>query len=291
MLYSMTGFGKSVKEFPAKKVTIEIKSLNSKQADIATRIPASLRQHELEMRAVIADALVRGKIDLSVTVESRGGETSQAVNVAAMEAYKKQIQDAIDKLGIPEPADWFGTLLRFPDTLHVEQPMEADDSEVTAAMSALREALEALTAYRRVEGEKLETFFAERVNNISALLAKVPQYEGERTAKVRARMEEGLTKLNGVDYDRSRLEQELFFYIEKFDITEEKQRLAQHLVYFMDTMNAEGAQGKKLGFIAQEMGREINTLGSKSNHSDMQRLVVQMKDELEQIKEQVLNVL
>lgn len=230
----MTGFGKSVKEFPAKKVTIEIKSLNSKQADIATRIPASLRQHELEMRAVIADALVRGKIDLSVTVESRGGETSQAVNVAAMEAYKKQIQDAIDKLGIPEPADWFGTLLRFPDTLHVEQPMEADDSEVTAAMSALREALEALTAYRRVEGEKLETFFAERVNNISALLAKVPQYEGERTAKVRARMEEGLTKLNGVDYDRSRLEQELFFYIEKFDITEEKQRLAQHLVYFMD---------------------------------------------------------
>lgn len=158
-------------------------------------------------------------------------------------------------------------------------------------MVALREALDALTAHRRAEGEKLEAFFTERVNNISALLAKVPQYEGERTAKVRARMEEGLTKLNGVDYDHSRLEQELFFYIEKFDITEEKQRLAQHLIYFIDTMQADGAQGKKLGFIAQEMGREINTLGSKSNHSDMRRLVVQMKDELEQIKEQVLNVL
>lgn len=222
MLYSMTGFGKSVKEFPGKKVTIEIKSLNSKQADIATRIPASLRQHELEMRTVIADTLVRGKIDLSVTVESRGGETSQAINVAAMEAYKKQIQDAVDRLGIPEPADWFGTLLRFPDTLHVEQSVEADDSEVSATMVALREALDALTAHRRAEGEKLEAFFTDRVNNISALLAKVPQYEGERTAKVRARMEEGLTKLNGVDYDRSRLEQELFFYIEKFDITEEK---------------------------------------------------------------------
>ena len=182
-------------------------------------------------------------------------------------------------------------LMRFPDVMHIESQTDADDTEVGVAMEALSDALDALNSHRRAEGERLEAFFALRVKRIGDLLAQVPLYEGERTAKVRARMEEGLAKLSGLDYDRSRLEQELFFYIEKFDINEEKQRLAQHLTYFIDTMNAEGAQGKKLGFIAQEMGREINTLGSKSNHSDMQRLVVQMKDELEQIKEQVLNVL
>lgn len=291
MLHSMTGFGKAVKEFPGKKVTIEVKSLNSKQADIAVRIPSALRQHELEMRNMVADKLVRGKIDLTVTIESQGDEAAHKLNVAVMEAYKKQIQDAAAQLGVPEPSDWMGMLMRFPDVTHVETSPDADDTEVDAALEALSEALEALNSHRRAEGEKLEAFFALRVNRIGELLAQVPLYEGERTAKVRARMEEGLAKLSGVDYDRSRLEQELFFYIEKFDINEEKQRLAQHLTYFMDTMKAEGAQGKKLGFIAQEMGREINTLGSKSNHSDMQRLVVQMKDELEQIKEQVLNVL
>ena len=291
MLYSMTGFGKCVTELPGKKVTIEVKSLNSKQADIAARIPSSLRQHELEMRNLISERLVRGKIDLTVSVETRGSEVSQQFNIPVMEVYKAQIEETARQLGIPEPADWFAMLMRFPDVLHVETMHEADETEVGAVMAALGDALDALSAHRRAEGEKLEAFFAKRIENISGLLAQVPMYEGERTARVRVRMEEGLAKLNGVDYDRSRLEQELFFYIEKFDINEEKQRLAQHLNYFIETMAADGAQGKKLGFIAQEMGREINTLGSKSNHSEMQRLVVQMKDELEQIKEQVLNVL
>ncbi len=291
MLHSMTGFGKSVKELPGKKVTIEIKSLNSKQADIAVRIPSTLRQHELEMRNLIAERLVRGKIDLSVAVESRSAEATQKFNIPVMEAYKAQISHAVEALGIPEPADWLSMIMRFPDVLHAESQPDADEGEVKAVMEALADAIDELKAHRRAEGEKLEAFFELRVKHISDLLAQVPLYEGERTAKVRVRMEEGLAKLSGVDYDRSRLEQELFFYIEKFDINEEKQRLAQHLNYFLDTMKADGAQGKKLGFIAQEMGREINTLGSKSNHSDMQRLVVQMKDELEQIKEQVLNVL
>lgn len=291
MLHSMTGFGKAVKEFPGKKVTVEVKSLNSKQADIAVRIPSALRQHELEMRNLVAEKLVRGKIDLTITIESHGAEANHKLNIPVMEAYKAQIQEAAAQLGVAEPADWFGMLMRFPDVMHIESQTDADDTEVGVTMEALSDALDALNSHRRAEGERLEAFFALRVKRIGDLLAQVPLYEGERTAKVRARMEEGLAKLSGLDYDRSRLEQELFFYIEKFDINEEKQRLAQHLTYFIDTMNAEGAQGKKLGFIAQEMGREINTLGSKSNHSDMQRLVVQMKDELEQIKEQVLNVL
>lgn len=291
MLHSMTGFGKAVKEFPGKKITIEVKSLNSKQADIAVRIPSALRQNELDMRNLVAEKLVRGKIDLTVTLESQGEEVAHRLNVPVMAAYKAQIKEAAAQLGVEEPSDWFGMLMRFPDVMHIESQPDADETEIEVAMATLKEALDALISHRRAEGEKLEAFFAKRIKRIGDLLAQVPLYEGERTAKVRARMEEGLSKLSGVDYDRSRLEQELFFYIEKFDINEEKQRLAQHLAYFIDTMNADGAQGKKLGFIAQEMGREINTLGSKSNHSDMQRLVVQMKDELEQIKEQVLNVL
>lgn len=291
MLYSMTGFGKSVKEFPGKKITIEIKSLNSKQADIAVRIPSSLRQLELSMRNLVAERLERGKIDLTVTVESIGAETAHKLNLQALESYKAQIAEASAKLGIPEPSDWYGVLMRFPDVMHVESTVEADEAELDTTMEALSDAIDALNSHRRAEGEKLESFFEVRINRISELLARVPLYEGERTARVRARMEEGLAKINGVDFDHSRLEQELFFYIEKFDINEEKQRLSQHLAYFIDTMRSEGSHGKKLGFIAQEMGREINTLGSKSNHSEMQKLVVQMKDELEQIKEQVLNVL
>ena len=244
-----------------------------------------------DRRNLVAEKLVRGKIDLTITIESQGAEANHKLNIPVMEAYKAQIQEAAAQLGVAEPADWFGMLMRFPDVMHIESQTDADDTEVGVAMEALSDALDALNSHRRAEGERLEAFFTLRVKRIGDLLAQVPLYEGERTAKVRTRMEEGLAKLSGLDYDRSRLEQELIFYIEKLDINEEKQRLAQHLTYFIDTMNAEGAQGKKLGFIAQEMGREINTLGSKSNHSDMQRLVVQMKDELEQIKEQVLNVL
>lgn len=290
----MTGFGKSVKEMPGKKVTVEVKSLNSKQADIAVRIPSSLRHHELSMRAALAEALVRGKIDLTVTIETIGSsETSQSLNIPVMEAYLKQMRQACDALGIPEPADWYAMLVRFPDVLHCSTAVsdELTDDEAAIALEAILEAARALTSHRRAEGEKLEQFFIERINRIGNLLAQVPQYEGERIDRIRARMDEALAKISGVDIDPGRLEQELFFYVEKFDITEEKQRLAQHLAYFIDTMAAQGAQGKKLGFIAQEMGREINTLGSKSNHSELQKLVVAMKDELEQIKEQVLNVL
>lgn len=290
----MTGFGKSVKEMPGKKVTVEVKSLNSKQADIAVRIPSSLRHHELSMRAALAEALVRGKIDLTVTIETIGSsETSQTLNIPVMEAYLKQMRQACDALGIPEPADWYAMLVRFPDVLHSSTGVadELTDDEAAIALGALLEAARALTSHRRAEGEKLEQFFTERISRIGNLLAQVPQYEGERIDRIRSRMDEALAKISGVDIDPGRLEQELFFYVEKFDITEEKQRLAQHLAYFIDTMAAQGAQGKKLGFIAQEMGREINTLGSKSNHSELQKLVVAMKDELEQIKEQVLNVL
>lgn len=297
MLHSMTGFGKSVKEIPGKKVTVEVKSLNSKQADIAARIPSSLRSHELALRSALAEALVRGKIDLTVNVETlASSQTSQCLNIPVMEAYMAQIRQACERLGIPEPADWYAMLVRFPDVMHSAGSAtggsdEADEAEVRAVAEAIAEAAEALTAHRRTEGEKLEKFFAERIRRISDLLGQVPQYEGERIDRIRARMDEALSKLSGVEVDPGRIEQELFFYVEKFDITEEKQRLTQHMIYFLDTMKAEGAQGKKLGFIAQEMGREINTLGSKSNHSEMQKLVVAMKDELEQIKEQVLNVL
>ncbi len=293
MLYSMTGFGKATAEIAGKKVTVEVKSLNSKQADIAVRMPSSLREHELAMRTRVAETLLRGKIDLTITVESTAAEALQTINVAALKAYKEQLERLGDELGIDTPSgtEWYTLLMRFPDSMKTETVSDADDSEVKAAMKALDEALGSLTAHRRAEGEKLEDFFAERVKRIADRLAEVPKYEGERVQRVRERMEEGLTNISGIDFDRSRLEQELFFYIEKFDITEEKQRLAQHLKYFIETMQADGSQGKKLGFIAQEMGREINTLGSKSNHSELQKLVVMMKDELEQIKEQVLNVM
>lgn len=289
----MTGFGKGVAELPGKKITVEVKSLNSKQADISVRIPLALRGVELDLRQRVAASLLRGKIDVTVSVDVIAGEAQQVLNIPAIRQYAERIKEMRDALSLPEPADWYTLLLRFPDSMKSEQAPETDDAEARATMCALDEALTALKAHRRVEGEKLEGFFAARVKNIAERLAEVPRYEGERIERIRARMEEGLANLaTNIDFDKSRIEQELFFYIEKLDVNEEKQRLAQHLEYFIQTMGAEGeAQGKKLGFIAQEMGREINTLGSKSNHSEMQRIVVMMKDELEQIKEQVLNVL
>lgn len=287
----MTGFGKAVTELPGKKITVELKSLNSKQIDVAARVPSSLRAEELAMRNLIAASLERGKVDLTIYVESVSSEASVRLNVPALKAYKADVEQAAAELGIDSPADWYTVLMRFPDVIKSETPTQADDNEVEAVMAALSEAIEALMSYRRTEGEKLETFFAERIARIRELLEQVPQYETERVERIRTRMEEGLAKIHNVDYDRSRLEQELFFYIEKLDVNEEKQRLTQHLNYFTETLEAPRGQGKKLGFIAQEMGREINTLGSKSNHAQMQRLVVQMKDVLEQIKEQVLNVM
>lgn len=287
----MTGFGKAVEELPGKKITVEIRSLNGKQIDIAARIPSSLRAFELEMRNIVAASLERGKVDLTVYVETVTGDASVKLNRPALKAYKEDVESTARELGIALPQDWYGVLMRFPDIMKSDNSAEADDTEIDGVRKALAGAVEALMDYRRTEGEKLESFFSERIKKIRDLLSRVPQYEEERVAKIRLRMEEGLAKIHGVDYDKSRLEQELFFYIEKLDVNEEKQRLEQHLNYFMETLNGPGGQGKKLGFISQEMGREINTLGSKSNHADMQKLVVQMKDVLEQIKEQVLNVM
>lgn len=287
----MTGFGKAVVEIPNKKITVEIKSLNSKQIDIAARVPSVYRECELEIRNIIARRLERGKVDVTVSVESINPDAAMRLNIPVMAAYKSQIEEMSAALNIPLPDDWYATLLRLPDVMKTETQTELDEAETEALYSAVDKAVDALMAYRRTEGLKLEDFFTLRIDNISELLSQVPQYEVERVAKIRARISDTMEKYVTIDFDKSRLEQEMFFYIEKLDINEEKQRLAQHLAYFRETLAAQAGQGKKLGFISQEMGREINTLGSKSNHADMQRLVVRMKDELEQIKEQVLNVM
>lgn len=289
----MTGFGKATAETPERKITVELKSLNSKQLDMAVRVPGIYRDRELELRNHLSPRLLRGKIDMTVTAVSSGGADVPTLNVAAMEAYVKQIRQASSQLGLPEPTDWHAVLMRLPD---IFLSTDANDTAVSPAeaealFTAADEAADALIEFRMQEGARLEEFFASRIAAITELLDVVPQYETERVAKIRARIEDGLAQLHQVDIDRSRLEQEMIFYIEKLDINEEKQRLAQHLRYFTTTMAGEPGQGKKLGFIAQEMGREINTLGSKSNHADLQQVVVKMKDELEQIKEQVLNVL
>lgn len=291
MLLSMTGFGKAIVELPTKKITVEIKSLNSKQLDLSLRVPPTLREHEMELRNIIARNLERGKLEASVYVENTAGDTSVQFNIPLMKAYKAQYELMAKELGIAEPQDWYSLIVRFPDVLKSDVPTETDSSTVEAVTNAMQQAVDALMEYRRAEGHKLDEFFSTRIEKIRSLLSEVPKYENERVARIRARLEEHLTKLPQIEYDRSRLEQEMIFYIEKLDINEEKQRLTQHLNYFLDTMKAPHGQGKKLGFISQEMGREINTLGSKSNHAEMQCLVVRMKDELEQIKEQVLNVM
>lgn len=291
MLLSMTGFGKAIVEIPNKKITVEIKSLNSKQLDVSARVPAAYREKELEMRNRIARRLERGKVDLSVHVETVVSDTPATLNIALMAQYKKQIETMSQELAIPLPTDWYSVLLRMPEVMKAENSTSLSDEEGDALLKAVDEAIEGLMQFRREEGKKLEEFFAQRIDNIRARLSEVPQYEGERVAKIRARIEDGLAKIKEVDYDKSRLEQEMIYYIEKLDVNEEKQRLTQHLNYFIETMNDTHGQGKKLGFISQEMGREINTLGSKSNHAEMQKIVVRMKDELEQIKEQVLNVM
>lgn len=291
MLLSMTGFGKSVVEIPNKKITVEIKSLNSKQLDLSARVPAAYREKELEMRNHIAHRLERGKVDLCVHVETIVTETPATLNIPLMAQYKKQLEAMSQELSIPMPEDWYSVLLRMPEVMKTDNANTLSDEESAALLKAVDEAVESLMQFRREEGKKLEEFFTQRIENIRARLSEVPQYEGERVAKIRTRIEEGLAKIKEIDYDKSRLEQEMIYYIEKLDVNEEKQRLTQHLNYFIETMNDTHGQGKKLGFISQEMGREINTLGSKSNHAEMQKLVVRMKDELEQIKEQVLNVM
>lgn len=287
----MTGFGTAVVETKNKKFTFEIKSLNSKQLDLTMRVPVGYRSIESDMRAVVARHLERGKAELSMYVENIGTESAVQLNVEAMAAYKAQIMAASERLGIPEPADWYSVLLRFPDTVKGESVADLSEDESAAILDGVSRAVEQLMDYRAAEGKKLDDFFRARIARITDLLAEVPRYETERITRIHARIEEGLKSIPQVQYDKGRLEQEMIFYIEKLDVNEEKQRLAQHLRYFIETLDGKPGQGKKLGFISQEMGREINTLGSKSNHAEMQILVVKMKDELEQIKEQVLNAM
>lgn len=291
MIQSMTGYGKAVVAYKEKKINVEVKSLNSKQLDLQTRIAPLYREKEMEIRQMVAAAVVRGKVDFSVWIEQDAVVNATPINAALVENYYKQICAIADKTGIPKPADWFYTLLRMPDvTTRTEQEVLTDE-EWAAVSDAVNQALGALTRFRQQEGEALAAKFAEKIDNIEALLLSIEPLEKGRVEKIRQRIVDGLQQIPGVEYDANRLEQELIYYIEKLDISEEKQRLANHLKYFRETMNEPAGQGKKLGFIAQEMGREINTTGSKSNLAEMQNIVVKMKDELEQIKEQVLNAL
>ena len=291
MIQSMTGYGKATVTFGDKKINVEIKSLNSKALDLSTRIAPLYREKEMEIRNRIAKTLERGKVDFSIWIEKDAGETATPINAALVENYYKQISSIAETYHIPVPNDWFATLLRMPDVLTRVEVQELADEEWEAASQAIDEALQHLTDFRKQEGAALEKKFIEKVNNIERLLHTPENYEKERVNKIRERITDALEKTVKVDYDKNRLEQELIYYIEKLDINEEKQRLANHLNYFRETLAGGHGQGKKLGFIAQEMGREINTTGSKSNHAQMQNIVVQMKDELEQIKEQVLNVM
>ncbi len=287
----MTGYGKAVVTYGEKKINVEIKSLNSKALDLTTRIAPLYREKEMEIRQVLSTAMERGKVDFCIYVEKDVTADATPVNGALVENYYRQIRAIAEKTGIPEPQDWFATLLRMPDVMTRTEQEVLSDEEWVAARRAIDEAVANIVSFRTQEGEALRHKFEEKLDNIAALLAGIEPYEKSRVEKIRARIVEGLSAIPNVEYDKNRLEQELIYYIEKLDISEEKQRLANHLKYFRETMEEGHGQGKKLGFIAQEMGREINTTGSKSNLAEMQNIVVKMKDELEQIKEQVLNVL
>ena len=288
----MTGFGKATVAYKEKKINVEVKSLNSKTLDLSTRIAPLYREKEMEIRQFIAKNLERGKIDFSIWIEKDVVADATPINMALVENYYQQIKKISAQTGIPEPADWYATLLRLPDVTTKTDVEELTDEEWKAAQQAIDEAVNHLIEFRRQEGAALQKKFTEKVDNIQALLASIEPYEKSRVEKIKTNIVNGLQQIPNVEYDKNRLEQELIYYIEKLDISEEKQRLSNHLKYFRETMNEKGhGVGKKLGFIAQEMGREINTTGSKSNLAEMQNIVVKMKDELEQIKEQVLNAL
>lgn len=287
----MTGYGKSVAEYEGKRITAEIRSLNSKALDLSTRVAPIYREREMEIRAMVSRRLERGKVDFSLWVEQDEAAEAARVNLPVALAYKNEIAEASQALGIAEPADWWPLLMRLPDVVEKVPQQELTDEEWQVAAGAVEAAINALVQFRQQEGEALQRKFQEKLDRIGQLLSGIEPYEKSRVSKIRQRIEDGLAAIPAVEYDRGRLEQEMIYYIEKLDISEEKQRLANHLRYFRETMEEGHGQGKKLGFIAQEMGREINTTGSKSNLSEMQNLVVMMKDELEQIKEQVLNVM
>ena len=285
MIYSMTGYGKSVLQLPTKKITIELKSLNSKNLDLNARMPSIYREKELAIRKILADKLVRGKVDFSIYVETTAEDTSTQINTPVVKQYMTQLKNVVNA----DDLDLLKMAVRFPDALNTVRE-EINDEEWKAIEAGIFSAIEDLTKHRLNEGNVLEIDFNNRVLAIETLLEKVITIDPERIEGVRERLQKGVEELRE-KYDENRFEQELVYYIEKFDITEEKVRLKNHLNYFTESINSKDSNGKKLGFISQEMGREINTIGSKSNYAPMQQLVVQMKDELEKIKEQLLNVL
>ncbi|SDR79357.1 TIGR00255 family protein [Formosa sp. Hel1_31_208] len=285
MIQSMTGYGKSVIQLPTKKISIEVKSLNSKNLDLNTRMPSMYREKELAIRKLIASKLVRGKVDFSLYMEITGEATSSQINKTVVKQYMKQLKDVVDG----DDTELLKMAIRLPDAITTERD-DIDEDEWKLIATEIDKSLEKIHEYRRDEGKSLETEFLTRVQNISTLLEEVIAMDPERIEGVRERLNKGISEIKE-KVDENRFEQELVYYIEKFDITEEKVRLKNHLDYFQKALKSDDSNGKKLGFIAQEMGREINTIGSKSNYAPMQKLVVQMKDELEKIKEQLLNVL
>lgn len=293
MIQSMTGFGKADTRFGGKKIHVEIRSLNSKSLDLNTRIAPLYRDREMEIRKMIVPVLERGKVDFSLWTEKETSMEQQPINADAVEHYLKQLREISGRMGLPfDESQAWQILVRLPDTTAIQTSEELSDEEWNVVRMAIVESIEHLVEFRKQEGEALYRKFSEKVDNITKLLGEIEPFEKERVQKIRERLVNRLEELSGFDYDKNRLEQELIYYIEKLDINEEKQRLSNHLRYFRETMDTgTSGQGKKLGFIAQEMGREINTTGSKSNQAEMQNIVVKMKDELEQIKEQVLNVM
>ena len=292
MILSMTGYGKASATYNDKKITAEIKSLNSKTLDLTARIAACYREKEMELRAMINNTLLRGKVEFSLWIERDEAEQMARLNSPLIKKYIEQFQEANAQYGIPVPENLTEVILRMPDAVSKQDTVEElTEEEWNVARSVAEQAVNQLMEFRTQEGKALEQKFSEKVDNIEALMKSIEPYEKARTEKIRQRLTDALSSIPEVEYDRGRLEQEMIFYIEKLDINEEKQRLFHHLDYFRETLDGEYGQGKKLGFIAQEMGREINTTGSKSNQAEMQNIVVMMKDELEQIKEQVLNVL
>ncbi len=286
MIQSMTGFGKASLQLPTKKITVEIKSLNSKGLDLNTRMPSVFREMELGLRNQISQRLERGKVDFSLYVEVTGEETTSKINVPIIKGYINQMRAVIPTA---DETELMKMAVRMPDALKTERD-EIDENEWKQIQTVIDEALENIANFRKDEGASLEKEFQLRISNINNLMNEAVSYDAERVETVKTRLRTALDELK-VNVDENRFEQELIFYLEKYDITEEKVRLGNHLNYFLETLNGTEANGRKLGFITQEMGREINTMGSKSNHTEMQKLVVMMKDELEKIKEQVLNVL
>lgn len=291
MIQSMTGYGKSDAVFNGKKIHVEVKSLNSKALDLNARVAPLYREKEMEVRQLLAKAIERGKVDFTLWVEKDETSVAATINPEAVKNYVAQFQDICNAQSLAMPQNVWDVVLRLPDATQTNAVEELTDEEWTVVLDAIQQAVAHLVDFRKQEGAALYKKFSEKLDNIERYLHEIEPYEKGRVEKIRQRLFDRLSELKGVDYDKNRLEQELIYYIEKLDISEEKQRLANHLRYFRETMDNGHGQGKKLGFISQEMGREINTTGSKSNQAEMQNIVVKMKDELEQIKEQVLNVM